>query len=321
MLSVLLAHLTYRFVEKPIRGHAVSRRLVVILGGLMAVVLVISFASYRWGFMVREMSPLSAALTKAPDIEQAYRSKICFLDSKTQTAASFASECMPTLKTGTRSLLIWGDSLGAHLYPGLESGSDKYHLTVSQRTSSSCPPGMTEDTAHNGNCDDTNADTRRYIETTKPYAVVINGRWENGDRPAAEHIQAIVTFLRKNGVKKIVLVGPAPRWSPDLRLQLLEQRFANDEIPARMAMANNDWVLLKGRDKALADIARDAGISYLSPLNEFCTDGLCQIRCPTIYQTDCWLWIQITSPVTHRSSSSIARVPKVCSINSKQEVA
>jgi peptidoglycan/LPS O-acetylase OafA/YrhL len=278
VISVLLAHLTYRFVEKPIRNRSVSPRLVAILGGLMAIVLVTSFSSYKWGFLVREISPLRAALTKVPDIEKAYRSKICFLDSKTQTAASFAPECMPALKAGTRSLLIWGDSLAAHLYPGIESVSEKYHLTVSQRTASSCPPGMAEDLAHNGNCDDINADTRRYIEATRPYTVVINGRWENGDRPTAEHIQAIVAFLKKNGVNKIVLVGPAPRWFPDLRVQLLEQRFANNEIPTKMAMAPSDWILLRGRDKALADIARDAGISYLSPLNEFCTDGLCLIR-------------------------------------------
>lgn len=276
-LSVLLAHLTYCFVEKPIREHAVSSRLVTILGGVMGVVLVVSFASFNWGFMVREMSPLRAALIKVPDIERAYRSKLCFLDSKTQTAAAFDPECMPELKLGTRPLLIWGDSLGAHLYPGLESVSDKYRFTVSQRTSSSCPPGMEEDLSHNGNCDEINADTRRYIETKRPYAVVISGRWENGDRPVTEHIQAVVEFLRRNGVKKILLVGPAPRWFPDLRLQLLE-KFPNGEIPDGMAMVSTDLALLKGRDETLANIANSMSIAYLSPLSEFCKGGLCQIR-------------------------------------------
>lgn len=278
LLSVLLAHLTYTFIEMPLRKLKVSRRLVLTLSTCMAAVLIVSFSSYQWGFLVREMSSLRAGLSRKPDIETAYRSKLCFLDSKVQSDDAFAPECMPKLLPGQRELLIWGDSLAAHLYPGLNAVKNQFQLGISQRTSSSCPPGMAEDLAYNGHCDDINAASRRYIEEHRPYMVVINGRWENGVRSPAEHIAALAAFLKGAGVKKVLLVGPTPRWSPDLRLQLLDMKFTGDVLPTRMNMDSDSWRLLNGRDEELARIARQEGVLYASPLQQFCRDGSCQIR-------------------------------------------
>jgi len=171
-VSFLLAHLTYRYIEKPISSRPVSSRLILVLVSLMFLILVVSFSSFRWGFLVRDMTQLRAALSKEPDIQLAYRWKTCFLDSRTQIADSFDTSCMPEVQAGEHSILIWGDSLAAQLYPGLNDVSHIYKLSVAQRTAGSCAPGLEPDLSYNGNYDAINAATRSYIEMNRPYAVV-----------------------------------------------------------------------------------------------------------------------------------------------------
>jgi peptidoglycan/LPS O-acetylase OafA/YrhL len=278
LISFVLAHLTFRYVEEPIRRRPVSLRLAGTLFLGMMMILIVSVSSYRWGFLVKEMSPVRSALSKAPDLQSAYRWKTCFLDSRTQMPDAFDDSCVSEVKQGERRLLIWGDSLAAQLYPGLNAIRDSYHLSLAQRTAGSCPPGLEADFSHNGNCDAINAATRQYISKIKPYAVVMNGRWENGERSPDQRIKSIVEFLKNSGVKKILLVGPAPRWSPDLRVQLLMSHLSNDVVPDKWSMTANDWSQLSERDGALAKIAAQAGVVYLSPLNEFCSDKVCEIR-------------------------------------------
>lgn len=278
LFSFALAHITYRFVEEPIRKKAISRKLIGTLLGGALIVLLISFSSYRWGFLVREMSPLRSALSKVPDLQTAYRWKTCFLDSRTQMPEEFDSACAQEVKEGERVLLIWGDSLAAQLYPGLNAIHQFHHLSLVQRTASSCPPAMEIDISHNGNCDAINHATRQYIKKVKPYAVVLNGRWENGERPLDDRIKSIIQFLKKNGVEKVLLIGPAPRWAPDLRLQLLMTQLPNDTAPETWFMAENDWIQSSERDSVLAEIASHSGSIFLSPLNEFCSNKICNIR-------------------------------------------
>jgi peptidoglycan/LPS O-acetylase OafA/YrhL len=282
--SFVLAWLTYELVEKRLRH---STKNIVILGliGALGALGVASVAIFKFDMAVRTPTKLQRQLQQTYSTETAYRYKTCFLDPVTQGPQDFAEFCSGVyegleLKTnGQRLVLLWGDSLAAQLYPGLRNlvDSEKLNLAIAQRTAGSCPPGMDLDQTKHGACDAINAATRKYIEQTRPYAVVINARWENG-RAMDIRIPEIVKFLREQNVSRIVLIGPTPDWAPDLKKLLLRKYFHDDALPLRMSAPQPYWSITLERHRQLQSLALALGIDFLSPIDEFCVGQDCLLR-------------------------------------------
>ena len=276
--------MTYAGVEKHLRH---SRKPVVVwslVAGLVGLG-VLSLGVIRYDWFVRAPTALEQQLSQAYSTEGAYRYKRCFLDPVTQGPQDFAAECSGTSLGGiqpsgrSRLVLLWGDSLAAQLYSGLANlvATRKLPLKIAQRTAGSCPPGLGPDRTDHGSCDDINAATREYIERDHPYAVVINGRWENG-RAADVRIPEIVRYLRAQGVARIVLVGPTPDWAPDLKKLLLRRRFAGGQLPERLEPPAAFWSTTMQRQEQLKMLAENLGLGFISPIDAFCEGISCLIR-------------------------------------------
>lgn len=283
--SVVLAWLTYSLFEKRLRH---SQRAIVLWSLLAALggICVVSIGVLKFDWFVREASVLELQLTQPYNTEEAYRYKRCFLDPLTQGAQDFAAECgggLPSVTDGgakqPRQILLWGDSLSAQLYSGLQNlvDSKRLPLFVAQRTAGSCPPGLEEDKTEHGSCDDINEATREYIRHQRPYAVIINGRWENGRVPEVR-IPQLVQYLRAQGVVRIVVVGPTPDWAPDLKKLLLRRHFDNDRLPEKLEPPRGYWSTTIQRNEQLKSLAQLLGVDYLSPIGEFCDAQRCLIR-------------------------------------------
>jgi len=110
ILSILLAWLTYKLVERPLRFGKSGNVKVVILVVLMTIVGYVGFNSYvRDGLRFRIIEQSNISLTKNLDWH--------FWDNKECNEKFNISPCQ--FSNANIRLMIFGDSHGNHLYPGL----------------------------------------------------------------------------------------------------------------------------------------------------------------------------------------------------------
>ncbi len=276
LVSFGLAAATYHLVEKPIKTLRLGRTSLALLV-VMALILAFGVTANTIGLSGIKLTATQGKLSNAYNPEPAYRFHGCFLDSATQTSADFASKC-DAARAGTPTLLLWGDSLSAQLYPGLAAKGSSLGYTIQQRTASSCPPALDNSYSDRGNCNEINAADRTFIEKTRPEAVIINARWPDEEKARDPQISDLTAFLKDNGVKHVQLIGPAPDWQPDLRAILLPMHFPGDTLPQRMTPPEPTWTATKQEDASLAALAKKLGAGYLSLVGTLCTGNECLIR-------------------------------------------
>ncbi|MBW4032847.1 MAG: acyltransferase [Acidobacteria bacterium] len=277
VVSVGLAAATYFLLELPLRRPRLRTVSISLLATMGAVLTFALFATtMQWSGVA--LTSTQKALSNTYNPQPAYRYRTCFLDSATQTASDFTPSCAADGPAGDPTLLLWGDSLTAQLYPGLESRGRALGYRLVQRTASSCPPELDNQYSDRGNCNEINASTRAYIRKTRPAAVVINGRWPDDETQRNAQISAISVFLRQNGVKTVILVGPAPDWAPDLRGILIRETFPHDTLPLTMTPPASTWPGTQAEDASLAALSARIGAEYLSLVARLCTGDQCRIR-------------------------------------------
>ncbi|HEX8112572.1 MAG TPA: acyltransferase family protein, partial [Kofleriaceae bacterium] len=139
--SVVLAWLTYRFIEKPVRysdRHQTAKMESLIAS--MTVLLVLGVATW-WldGFPARFPPAVRELTSIKSEFPSSYRYRQCFL-SQEQEPSTFAG-CPVILRSAPRqqTILLWGDSYAAHFMMGLQSTVPATAAIV-QRTAAGCPP-------------------------------------------------------------------------------------------------------------------------------------------------------------------------------------
>lgn len=273
-ISFILASITYHFIERPLQKKPL-RRVVPVLTLSMFVLFICSGLDYIFNFSNKRLTPLQISLQSEYDPRPAYRYRSCFLDSSTQESTAFSRNCMVPRDGDKVSILLWGDSLAAQLYPGLSSLQEKQSLVISQLTATSCPPSISSRYPERGHCDEINAASVKIISNLHPDIVVINGRW---DDEAEKQITQVVEFLRSNGIKKIILVGPTPDWAPDLRAILSRMNFFGGVLPEYLNAPSDFWSKTLSQTKNLQGIAHALGINFFAPIDILCQDKMCRIK-------------------------------------------
>lgn len=137
-----LAYLTYKFVEKPIRfGARTVIKPIVASGALAATGTLALFILYHEGLPWRFPNTLqNLSKDSGRNTLVAYRYGSCLLD----TTATFPNECDGDVANGPPSVVLWGDSYAAHLFPGLNELRQKGRIfRLAQYTSFTCPPILT----------------------------------------------------------------------------------------------------------------------------------------------------------------------------------
>jgi SGNH domain (fused to AT3 domains) len=146
--SIILACLTYRFIELPLRTGGSRVLKAVGLSAAMGLVcmsgaIIVNGA----GFPLR----LTAAIGNAGILKSTFadlQKSNCMLDSNKQ--AMFPDDC---LDAGTAPLLLlWGDSTAAALAPGFRQLQQRYEFRLGQFATSSCWPIMDMDVEATPKC-------------------------------------------------------------------------------------------------------------------------------------------------------------------------
>jgi hypothetical protein len=194
-----------------------------------------------------------------------------------QPASAFAPECAGS--GGQPLLLIWGDSYGAALYPGLLHLAAARRYDVAQYTASACPPLIGYSLPERPFCTTINEDVLKRIERLRPAVVILDATWGHGEPILREDLPRTVARLKALNVPKIVLMGPPPGWQDTgLPATVLKYyRQTGTVLPPRTFYGStDDWV--RGRDALLDTMSRELGIQYVSVRNVFCTDEGCLTR-------------------------------------------
>lgn len=289
LLSVVLAVVTYRVVERPFRDGRQIRLKVSLLAGSMFV-LACAAAAIVQGAGVPSRYPEIVQKATQFDLDgyrAGLRNRKCFMDIG-QTAAEFSTECVDP--GGKPLWLLWGDSGAATLYPGFRALAERSgEVRLAQFTSSACPPLLNYSSPANQACKANNDQIFERLRSLAPQVVVLSAIWINYDR---EKLAETIARIRATGVSRVFVLGPAPAWKePPSRIvfNLWKDDPLHRMPPTRLSLSKYGLGESKtergGLDQraTVADVSLrastgHAGASYISILDALCHQDECLMR-------------------------------------------
>ena len=291
VLAFVLAHLTYRYIERPIRfGTPTPRKPIMASAALTAAgclgLLIYAGSGIPSRFPKELQNVVADFRNNAAEDARQYR---CL--DKGRGQMSFAAVCDGMDQPGTRRVLLWGDSHSAHLGPGLEELSEKEKFKLTQYASAGCPPIREFSSNHNKTCQDFNEFVLRKIAELKPDVVVMAGRWDIYDgklhfgHVQAKDVQATIAHVKSLGVKRVTVMGQFPTWGaqvPPLRAR--NYRFSALGLSDGTKDLERDKSFLTPTvyptDEKMRQMVAGTGATFLSPLTTLCNDQGCLLVVP-----------------------------------------
>lgn len=278
IISLLLAWLTYQYIETPVRKGFTQKPVFKIIRNRLLLVMVVTgglgFSVYLRDGLPSRLPPIIQQLSEI-DFDHTIRTRVgtCFLLNG-QTTMQY-SKCEDNLDADRPSVLLIGDSHASHLYPGLQKRFDE-KLNIIQRTAGGCPPmfGPLTD-AITSLCKDVNQYNRRLIVQLKPKIVILSANWLFYD---LTELKETVQYLRSAAIENIVLVGPVPQWRESLVKQIYRsyRNTGYPQVPLKMSLGLNP--LLSEVDGQIANLAASMRVQYISPRRLLCDTEGCLIR-------------------------------------------
>lgn len=265
LLSVGLAAASLKWIETPFRLHRSRWATSTVLG--CAGIAMAAAVALAFGLILSDGIPgrfssaqQSMAAYGDRDYEAGFRRGTCFA---VEPAATVDPQCL--VGGSHPRILLIGDSMAAHLWPGLSKYSD--HYDILQATMVGCTPGIYS--SGNKKC-------QRYFRRiltewapqNRPDLIILAGRWQDFDIPS---LQETVEALHKEKIA-VLVVGPPPTYTVALpRLLVIANRAKDPELVRRFTAPTAFDV-----DQRLRQAAVTNGGLYLSLVDSLCNEGTCR---------------------------------------------
>jgi peptidoglycan/LPS O-acetylase OafA/YrhL len=274
VISIALAWLTYRFVEKPLRSGKHSNGEAIVLLALMIAVGYAGYNCFKRDGLGFRFPAITRELLKYKRVKfDGWGKASCSL-SATQDYSAFENCLWRDEQDKKPLLLLWGDSNAEHLYAGYKSSfGGEYQIAM--RAASLCPPVLNMEIGIRPHCRKINDYVLESIRRKRPDKIVLAAIWNEYDW---RQLEGTIDQLRQIGITDIDLIGPVPRWTDNLP-RLLFLKFRSDvfrRIPTRMEFGLRQDVLRL--DPVLSDFARRMKIDYISPIRILCNEQGCITR-------------------------------------------
>jgi len=285
--SLLLAWLTYRLAELPIRTGGRGGLKAACLGVAMLALGAVAYGTIRLDGIASRFDARTRALaTYAYDYYGAgARFGRCWLP-ESAPYDGYAAECLGRRSASAaegnrrrRAVLLWGDSHAGRFYPGLReamSRDDDDNVDLLEFARNSCVPILEVGGEW---CAANNAFVLDQIRRLEPQTVLLFAAWSEywtapNSRDIWQIFEETLDKVKAAGAAKIVVMGPAPRWNrplPRLLVSFLQSHPRQAERPAYMSFGLSDKT--RSYDRLLRAIAERHGATYVSLLDLMCNDA------------------------------------------------
>jgi peptidoglycan/LPS O-acetylase OafA/YrhL len=276
--TVAISYLSWRFVEQPFRRGvlAPTRRAAFRIAGLATAVLLAGSA----GGILAGRTPSDADRVAlqlesytAYNFQPLYRSGSCFA-----SAGEVSDGACLTLATGKTNVLLWGDSLAAHYFPGLSKMTDPQGVNILQATQAACMPTFNVAAQGNAWCRSFAEQTDAFFRSRKPDLVILSADWLEYVRPLRfEGMIADIkqTISRLNGLGiPVVLLGPAVQFKSRLPSMLMRAHLRQaDARPEDFVLPD----IFSFDQKMKAALPAHDGFSYISVVDTICPAWQCPL--------------------------------------------
>lgn len=283
LLALVLAGLTWRFVEEPVRrrrpGPFATRGGAVVAGvAILAACAALAGGLRVWADHGARVSPQAAAAVAAMRSRTRALAN-CELPSAFRELPP-AAVCRRGAQHPSTTVLLWGDSHARHLEPVLTAEAQAAGYAVLYRVKSGCRPRLSPPDrmfgANSFRAVDCLAFSREVLDSL-PAAraegvagVAIAARWEARPDHWRENLTEIVARLRARGLR-VLLLADVPQYPFD--------------VPA--CIARRGWTACD-LDRAVVDAGRadevrflrslagsDPGVAFWDPVDTMCSSTVC----------------------------------------------
>ncbi len=146
ILSLILSVISFFLIEKPFRNKKIVKRknfFILTISLFLLIFIVSSYISKFDGLPKRYSKEILSLVDLNYDYKKIYQTGTCHIEHKSVNKRDLFKNCKVDSKPNKKNLFIWGDSLAAHLYPGIKFKYEK-NYNIWQRTADTCKPSIPE---------------------------------------------------------------------------------------------------------------------------------------------------------------------------------
>ncbi len=281
--SLLLAWLTWRWIERPVRSGPARRWKVVLPSTALALVAAAAGLLVQGGGAPQRVDvDVRGYADYVYDFKPDSLVGRCWL-GMFAAADAYAPECVQNDEgDGTPLLLVWGDSHAARLTVGLRVVADG-RFRIAQFTRDGCQPLLVD---RYPRCIEANMAIVERIRALRPEVVVLFSFWATPTLPDRDAtlraLDDTVTAALSAGAGRVVVVGPSAQWNglePTLPKNLYRKYRMQPFLraPARMVLGVNPVAGTLDRRYAAHFAGRDR-VRYFSAYDAQCDARGCMTR-------------------------------------------
>lgn len=271
--TLLLAHLTWRWVERPFRhpppGSWAASPPRLWAGYVAASAALIAFGlagHVSRGFPDRLSAEARAILAWLDHAPTRRTPDPCFINTETGTVDTLRDRCLG----GGPAVFLIGDSHAQALTQGLQDVAG-----LSWMTGSACPPIRGYAAGTKPACGPLNALTYATIATHRPGVVIIHAHWSHYMTPTlVEALAGSLDWIAATSPQtRIVLIGSIPKWYPSLPEAIVARRAT---LVSDLSLPLNVNHLRRLDARLAALVAGRPAVTFVSLIDTFCDDVRCR---------------------------------------------
>jgi peptidoglycan/LPS O-acetylase OafA/YrhL len=277
-LTVAISWSSWRFVEQPFRARrlAPTRAVAFRIAGVSSAILLA--AGLGGTFLSQTPSDADRAALQLEsynsyDFRPLYRSGSCFSPGGDRLDAG----CL-ALATGKINVLLWGDSLAAHYFPGLSKTADPLAVNIMQATQAACMPTFNAAAQGTASCRSFASQMDAFFGDRKPDLVLLSADWLEYARPPRfdgmiADLRQTIANLNGPGIR-VVLLGPAVQFRSRLPSMLMRAHLRGVDARADDFVLPDIFALDEKMKSALPGSEK---FSYVSVVDAICPARQCPL--------------------------------------------